>query len=100
MTARIEAQIERFAPGFTKRIIARSTMAPRELERHNANLVGVTLTEGLRACDSFSCAPPFGSIEHLLEVSICVHHRRHPGVGSMACAAILRLVPLLLENGT
>jgi phytoene dehydrogenase-like protein len=40
MAARVEAQIERFAPGFTKRIIARSTMAPRELERHNANLVG------------------------------------------------------------
>jgi len=32
MAARVEAQIERFAPGFTKRIIARSTMAPRELE--------------------------------------------------------------------
>jgi phytoene dehydrogenase-like protein len=46
MTALIEAQIERFAPGFRERIIARSTMAPRELERHNANLVGGDINGG------------------------------------------------------
>ena len=46
MADRIEAQIERFAPGFIKRIIARSTMAPRELERHNANLVGGDINGG------------------------------------------------------
>ena len=63
-------------------------------------LWGATLTEGLRTCGSFSCDPPLGFIERLLEVFICVHHRRHPAVGFMACAAILQLVPLLLENGT
>jgi phytoene dehydrogenase-like protein len=46
MADRIETQIERFAPGFRKRIIARSTMAPRELERHNANLVGGDISGG------------------------------------------------------
>lgn len=46
MTDRIEAQIERFAPGFKRRIIARSTMAPRDLERHNANLVGGDINGG------------------------------------------------------
>jgi phytoene dehydrogenase-like protein len=46
MAARVEAQIERFAPGFKKRIIARRTMAPRELERHNANLVGGDINGG------------------------------------------------------
>ena len=40
MTDRIEAQIERFAPGFRNRIIGRHTMGPAELEQHNANLVG------------------------------------------------------------
>jgi phytoene dehydrogenase-like protein len=40
MTDRIEAQIERFAPGFRERILARSVRFPRDLEAHNANLVG------------------------------------------------------------
>jgi phytoene dehydrogenase-like protein len=37
---RIEAQIERFAPGFKQRILARHVMGPAELERRNRNLVG------------------------------------------------------------
>ena len=40
MTGRIEAQIERFAPGFREIVLARHTFAPADLERHNANLVG------------------------------------------------------------
>src|SRR5207244_8750840 len=40
MTERIEAQVERFAPGFRDRIVARSTLGPAQLEAHNANLVG------------------------------------------------------------
>jgi phytoene dehydrogenase-like protein len=36
----IEAQIERFAPGFRSRILARHVMGPRDLEERNANLVG------------------------------------------------------------
>ena len=40
MTDRIEAQIERFAPGFRSRILARHTFDPAALERHNPNLVG------------------------------------------------------------
>ncbi|HET7583926.1 MAG TPA: NAD(P)/FAD-dependent oxidoreductase [Gemmatimonadaceae bacterium] len=40
MTARIEAQIERFAPGFRERIIARRAAGPHELEAMNPNLVG------------------------------------------------------------
>jgi phytoene dehydrogenase-like protein len=40
MTERVEAQIERFAPGFRDVIIARSIRPPRELEAHNANLMG------------------------------------------------------------
>jgi phytoene dehydrogenase-like protein len=38
--ARIEAQIERFAPGFRDRIVARHVMTAREMEEHNPNLVG------------------------------------------------------------
>ena len=46
MTARIEAQIERFAPGFRDRILARHVMAPADLERHNANYVGGDINGG------------------------------------------------------
>ncbi len=40
MTAAVENQIERFAPGFHSRILARHTMGPAQLERENPNLVG------------------------------------------------------------
>ena len=46
MTERIESQVERFAPGFRARILARHTMTPADLERHNANLVGGDITGG------------------------------------------------------
>ncbi|MBV8944445.1 MAG: NAD(P)/FAD-dependent oxidoreductase [Solirubrobacterales bacterium] len=37
---RIEAQVERFAPGFRELILARHSMGPAELERRDRNLVG------------------------------------------------------------
>jgi phytoene dehydrogenase-like protein len=48
MTARIEAQIERFAPGFRARILARHAAGPAELERDNANLVGGDIGGGVQ----------------------------------------------------
>lgn len=46
MTGRIEAQIERFAPGFGQRILERAVSSPAELERQNANLVGGDINGG------------------------------------------------------
>jgi phytoene dehydrogenase-like protein len=87
MTERIEAQIERFAPGFRERILARSISGPAELESQNANLVGgdvcggymdlrqllarpmirlnpySTPAEGLYICSSST--PPGGSVHGL-----------------------------------
>jgi phytoene dehydrogenase-like protein len=40
MTDRIEAQIERFAPGFRDLILARSVMTAADMERHDPNYVG------------------------------------------------------------
>jgi phytoene dehydrogenase-like protein len=37
---RMEAQVERFAPGFRDRILARHVLGPADLEARNANLVG------------------------------------------------------------
>jgi phytoene dehydrogenase-like protein len=46
MTDRIERQVERFAPGFRERILARSALGPTDLERHNPNYVGGDINGG------------------------------------------------------
>ncbi len=48
MTGRIERQIERFAPGFGERIIARSVMPPAAMEQHNANYIGGDINGGIQ----------------------------------------------------
>lgn len=47
MLRAIERQMERFAPGFSRRIIARHVMTPADLERMNANLVGGDIAAGV-----------------------------------------------------
>jgi phytoene dehydrogenase-like protein len=46
MTARIEAQVERFAPGFRDLILARHVLSPASIEQRNANLVGGDINGG------------------------------------------------------
>jgi phytoene dehydrogenase-like protein len=46
VTNAIEGQVERFAPGFRDRILARSVMGPVAMERHNANLIGGDISGG------------------------------------------------------
>lgn len=48
MTGAIEAQIERFAPGFRQLILARSTMTAREIEAYNPNYVGGDINGGMQ----------------------------------------------------
>lgn len=48
MTGQIEAQIERFAPGFRDRILARAITPPAELERYNPNYIGGDINGGLQ----------------------------------------------------
>jgi phytoene dehydrogenase-like protein len=47
MTAAVEAQIERFAPGFHSRILARRATSCSDLEAWNPNLVGGDISGGL-----------------------------------------------------
>jgi phytoene dehydrogenase-like protein len=47
MTAAIEDQIERFAPGFKDVILARSTMSPAHLEDYNPNYIGGDIGAGV-----------------------------------------------------
>lgn len=46
-TAAIEAHVERFAPGFRERILARATRTAVDMERYNPNYVGGDINGGL-----------------------------------------------------
>jgi phytoene dehydrogenase-like protein len=46
LTAHIERQIERFAPGFRERILGRHVTTPADFERDNPNYVGGAITGG------------------------------------------------------
>src|SRR6478752_2439724 len=48
MTERIEAQVERFAPGFRDRILARAVHGPAAMEAHDANYVGGDINGGIQ----------------------------------------------------
>lgn len=47
MTDAIERQVERFAPGFRDRILARHAMGPADFERYNPNYRGGAITGGV-----------------------------------------------------
>ncbi len=59
ITERIEAQVERFAPGFRERILARSVSGPACLEKMNANLVGGDIGGGVQDLGQFLRRPTF-----------------------------------------
>jgi phytoene dehydrogenase-like protein len=46
MRPRIEAQIERFAPGFRDSVLARSVLGPARLQEHNPNYIGGDINGG------------------------------------------------------
>jgi phytoene dehydrogenase-like protein len=60
MTERIERQVERFAPGFRDRIIARHTMDTRAMERHDANYIGGDINGGVADLRQFVRRPTLG----------------------------------------
>ena len=48
MTERIEAQVERFAPGFKDRILERSVRPPAAMEAYNPNFIGGDINGGVQ----------------------------------------------------
>ncbi len=48
MTDRIEAQVERFAPGFRDRILARATRGPAAMEAYDSNYIGGDINGGIQ----------------------------------------------------
>lgn len=57
MTERIEAQVERFAPGFRDLILARSVLRPADLEHLDANLVGGDVNGGAATLEQLFFRP-------------------------------------------
>lgn len=57
MSDAIEMQIERYAPGFRDRVLARHAMGPAELEAADANLVGGDIAGGLASLGQFVRRP-------------------------------------------
>jgi phytoene dehydrogenase-like protein len=69
MTDAIEAQVERFAPGFGALIAARSAMNSAEVEARNPNYVGGNINGGLH--DLRALARPVGYTTPLPGVYLC-----------------------------
>ncbi|MBA2464604.1 MAG: NAD(P)/FAD-dependent oxidoreductase [Nocardioidaceae bacterium] len=46
MADRMQARVERYAPGFTARVVARRVLGPREMEQRDRNLEGGALNGG------------------------------------------------------
>ena len=76
MTDRIEAQVERFAPGFRDRIVGRHVMTTSAMEQHNENYVGGDINGGAGDIRQFVARPTFG-----------LHPWRTPVDGVWMCSA-------------
>lgn len=57
MTQAIEDQIERFAPGFRARILAKTTTNAMEMERYNSNYIGGDINGGMQDIRQFFTRP-------------------------------------------
>ena len=57
MTKRIEAQIERFAPGFRELILARHTRNSRQYQLYNPNFIGGDINGGVQDLSQFLIRP-------------------------------------------
>lgn len=57
MTEAIERQVERFAPGFSRRVLARRTFGPQQYEAHNENFIGGDIAGGANTMLQFLTRP-------------------------------------------
>jgi phytoene dehydrogenase-like protein len=83
-TARVEAEIERRAPGFGALIRARHVFTPPKLEAANSNLVGGAVNQGTAQIHQqviFRPAPGLGRAETPIEGLFLSGASAHPGGG-------------------
>lgn len=91
VVGRLEAAVERFAPGFAARIVARHVQGPAELEAANANLVGGSISAGTAAPHQqlmFAPTPGLGRPETCVRGLYLASASAFPGPGVHgACGA-------------
>ena len=81
MRGRIELQIERFAPGFRSTILQRSAFLPREMEQHNANLIGGDILGGAHTLKQILLRPSIDFYRTPLEHVLLCSASTPPGGG-------------------
>ena len=81
MVDRIEAQVERYAPGFRDRILARAVMTPDDIERRNANLVGGDIGAGVSDLRQFFTRPTWREYSTPVKGLYLCSASTPPGVG-------------------
>ncbi len=81
MLDRIEGQIERFAPGFRRRVVARSIMPPAEIERHNENFAGGDIAGGAPDLRQFFLRPTWRTHSTPVKGLYICSSSTPPGVG-------------------
>lgn len=81
MLPRIEQQIERFAPGFRHRIIARAVRRPADIERHNANFVGGDIAAGATTLGQLFARPTWRTYSTPVRGLYICSASTPPGVG-------------------
>jgi phytoene dehydrogenase-like protein len=91
MADRMQTRIERYAPGFTERVIARRVLGPRQLEARDANLHGGALNGGTASLHQqlvFRPVPGLGRAETPIKQLYLGSASAHPGGGVHgACGA-------------
>jgi phytoene dehydrogenase-like protein len=81
MLPRIERQIERFAPGFRDRVVARSVMRPLDLEQRNPNFVGGDIGSGAVTLGQLFTRPTWRTYATPLRGVYICSASTPPGVG-------------------
>jgi phytoene dehydrogenase-like protein len=81
MTDAIERQIERFAPGFRDRILARHVLAPADLMRANANVVQGDISGGAFEITQFLTRPTWRGYRTPLDGLYLCSASTPPGAG-------------------
>jgi len=81
MLPRVEAQIERFAPGFRDIVLARHVMTPADIERHNPNMVGGDIGAGVTDVRQFVARPTLSWYRTPLSGVYLCSAATPPGVG-------------------
>ncbi len=93
MTEHIEAQLERFAPGFRDVVLARSTLTPADFEARNANKVGGDIGGGSLAGLQFVSRPRLAVDPYRLADGVYLCSASTPpgaGVHGMCAAAAVQ----------